>query len=334
MDIVKPSEEDIQEILSVVNVDKFLNSTGDNSVIEMDLYNKHYKIMNGVYINVFIDMLCDANCPFCINKAKEIVNPSFKRDVKNISLNEFIHKFDELYDNLYNNMSAKPIVNITGGEPTISPRFIPFIQHLLKRRIGFEIITNTTNLHKDYILQNMMYNCKSINISRNHYDDDKNKELMNLNVKVTNENLKKAVEFVTNNFQVNRIYSVGCVMMKNGIHTLEDIKKYIDTYSYINPSLFFVRQMENVSDYLHNKDDYDKIMWKYEWIENDLLNDNDFKLIGKRETEKHAIDITFMYKNKYTVIFSARPDQAPLESEISRKFTTRIILLPNGQVVI
>ena len=51
----------------------------------------------------------------------------------------------------------------------------------------------------------MAPNCNGMQISRAHYDDNKNRELMNLNVKVTNENLKKAIRLTAEKEEVKPV---------------------------------------------------------------------------------------------------------------------------------
>ena len=164
MDNYIPTDEDISEIFAGIHFNKIDDKHPD--VIDVIYEDKHLKVKDGVNIDIFIDMRCTGNCPFCINKAKEIVlkGKFNKRTDKIISTEEFIQKFDNLYDILNEKMFVKPFINITGGEPTISPRFIPFIQHLLKKKIKFDMISNATNLSND-VLNAMKYNCNMINLS-------------------------------------------------------------------------------------------------------------------------------------------------------------------------
>ncbi len=304
---IKLSENDINEMLQTINsglYTKFVTNGTSYSLdpmeyteIEIDGYKVN--LLQFLQFDIFLDSLCNANCPFCINKAKNTqIKDSIKKDI--LSYPDFIKRFDNVYKQMESQLIHKPFIMLTGGEPTISPRFIPFIQHLLKRKIRYNLLTNGSNLVKNIdgklLIDIMAPNCNGMQISRAHYDDNKNRELMNLNVKVTNENLKKAIEIMHEKFLQPYHVGFSCMMMKTGIHTLEDIKNYIEHYKDLNLSIIVFREMENISEYTEDIENVNKIYFKFEDIKNDLLNDKDFVLTDTFN-QNNYVNYYFKYKN-------------------------------------
>ena len=115
-----------------------------------------------------------------------------------------------------------------------------------KKKIRYDLLTNGSNLHTlingRMLIEIMAPNCGGMQISRAHYDDNKNQQLMNLSKKVENKNLYKVGKYIENNFDKPYHLGFSCMLMKNGIHTIEDIKKYIETYKDLNLSVIVFRQ--------------------------------------------------------------------------------------------
>jgi hypothetical protein len=111
---------------------------------------------------------CNCNCSFCFNSGNNSLT---------LPLGDYLNNLIETLENLPEQFYQ---ISITGGEPTISPYFIPIISALLPFKKKFHNIlltTNGTNLlvNSDIISAAVDH----INISRHHADDEENKKIFN-----------------------------------------------------------------------------------------------------------------------------------------------------------
>lgn len=111
---------------------------------------------------------CDANCDFCCWTKG------------NSNKKAFVDNFNELLDRLSQTHGTEYSVNITGGEPLLSPVFKEVLTSLKVRHakgtLGTATInTNGSTLHRwiDQIGPEFRY----VNISRHHHDDEVNRNI-------------------------------------------------------------------------------------------------------------------------------------------------------------
>lgn len=325
------------EILQVYNIDKLIENGEIKTVNINDIFTIK---VDGCEINtdirlkidIFLDATCNANCPFCINKGKSGQTNSLYTN--KLPYEEFVKRFDSLYDEINSQSICKPFLMFTGGEPTISPFFIPMINHLFERKIQFDLLTNGSNLlskHNDIpLIKIMAKNCGGMHISRAHYDDNKNKELMNLSKDFTNNDLDNIFKYIKSDFYGPYEVSLSCMMMKNGIHTVNDVKQYIETYSKYDNVLHSIvfREMEDISEL--NDVNVENILFRYKDIENDLKNDKDFKLIDSvTKYDLEYYNHIYQYKDcNIPIIFTQPPEFKTKHNKI----TPFITLYPDGKV--
>lgn len=188
--------------------------------------------------SIFLLGECNAKCKFCV---AHIRNNQLKDD--RIQL-EYIKKAIELVKPL------NPTVSLSGGEPTLSPIFEEAC-YLLK---DFRIKAVTTNGYalKQTIPTLIKNKWTYLNISIPHFDDVKQKCMMNWdkNIDVSNVGFDNV--------------RLSCILSTEGINTKEDVFNYVNYFYEKGVRNFIFRQMtegevfptnernESIVDYIRN----------------------------------------------------------------------------------
>ena len=120
---------------------------------------------------------CNAKCSFCFNKKQILKNDSWIQ-----SLNKALQDVPEQFTQL----------NITGGEPTISPYFIETLNTIKKYRSKFQKIVMTTN-GSGLNPKDLQGAVDHINISRHHFDDSMNNKIFKCEM-LSAKDLKNKIE--------------------------------------------------------------------------------------------------------------------------------------------
>lgn len=167
--------------------------------------------------SIFLLGECNANCKFCV---AHIRNNQLKND--KIQL-EYIKKAIELVKPL------NPTVSLSGGEPTLSPIFEE-VCDLLK---DFRVKAVTTNGYEfEQTIPILTKNDWTyLNISIPHYDDAKQKRMMEWN---------KSIE--VSNIQFANV-RLSCILSQEGINTKEEVLNYVNHFYAKGIRNFIFRQM-------------------------------------------------------------------------------------------
>lgn len=187
----------------------------------IDRYN--YTPFMGKYLytncnfSIFLLGECNANCKFCV---AHIRNNQLKDD--KIQL-EYIKKAIELVKPL------NPTVSLSGGEPTLSPIFGELCDLLKDFRIK-AVTTNGYALERTlpYLIKN---NWTYLNISIPHYDDAKQKCMMNWDRSID-----------VNNIEFDKV-RLSCILSTEGINTKEEVFNYVNHFYEKGIRNFIFRQM-------------------------------------------------------------------------------------------
>jgi len=328
------TEEDKKNIKQIINKKVFfLNPRNINpqDFKEVEIDGNKLQVMNHLEFKIFIGAKCNSNCPFCINKAlytHENTKDAFSKN--KLSPEEFIKRFDYIYAQLTKQLDFVPFVMLTGGEPTINTLFVPFIQHLARKGIRFDMLTNGSALDSEYegkpIIEIMAPNCGGMQISRAHYDDDINQKIMNLRTKPTNDSLLKSIKKMRELFD-EPYFGMSCMLMKNGIHTVKDIKTFIETYRPFELSDIAFRQMENIFEY--TSDGQNNVGGTYDEIKEELEKDPDFRL-DHVENVNDYYNYNYWYKEEFRICFSIPSSMKERYSD--NKICDHIDLYPDGKV--
>lgn len=95
-------------------------------------------------INVNLTRRCNLKCLMCIQHRHSSDTPGWLEwydPKRELSLSEWIHVMDQV-------KSFRPILYVTGGEPTLHPSFADFIKEAKKRRLPVNVATNGTLLSR------------------------------------------------------------------------------------------------------------------------------------------------------------------------------------------
>lgn len=207
-----------------------------------------YKNFN---LSIFVDDKCNADCRFCVAQLRyehrgQLYN---KRHISDTS--EYMARLREVLKKV---RPLNPSISITGGEPTISNRLVDIIK--LVDELGFRKRTVTTNgsgLFREVcgktILQHLIdCNFDHLNISRVCEDEELNKRIMRYEedtLYCSNKTIKEIAKAVKGSKLKIRM---SCLLLKEAVHSVGDIQKYVDYYKGIGIDNFIFRQL---MDYDH-----------------------------------------------------------------------------------
>lgn len=219
-------------------------------------YNKNIFNPRPSVFNLYIQLTdaCNAKCKFC--------------DKPGCKDNDFDYdKFKYIFKELYNKNFIK-FVSITGGEPFLNieklHKVIDII-HSVDSKFPIGVNTNGYNLNAMEDLE-----ITELHISRHHYDNVKNQSVFEV-ATPSLEQIKLTIEKINNEVIFN------CVLQKDLIDKVHEVKKYLDVVSligvnrvqfismmpltkyynenYVDPTLIIKEFYDTTNDgYLYDKD--------------------------------------------------------------------------------
>lgn len=203
----------------------------DYELLDFNFDNVHKKVYSNVNLSIFTDDYCNADCKFCVAQLRFENKGQMYNKCKITNDQEYYNRLEEILAYL---KPLNPSVSITGGEPTKSKRLIPILE--MVDRYGYRKRTLTTNgsglldiINNKTVIQHIVDNKFShLNISRTHYDEDTNKRIMNYETGYcSNDDIETIVAYSKAN---NLRPRMSCLLLKEGISTLDDIIKYMEFY--------------------------------------------------------------------------------------------------------
>ena len=202
---------------------------------------KDKEVYKNCNLSIFVDDYCNADCKFCVAQLRyENRNKLYEKerieddDAYYERLDEVLEKLEPL------NLS----VSITGGEPTKSPRLPRILELLEKHHIRKRTITTNGSglfdkVNGKTMLDHLIDN--HFNISKTHYDEDINKKIMCYKQGYcSNEDLAKIIPYALKKGLRPRL---SCLLLKDGIHDVEGMAKYIEFYEKIGVDNIIFRQL-------------------------------------------------------------------------------------------
>ncbi len=168
------------------------------------------------YINLYVQLNgCNANCSFC--------------EFKNVANAFDFEKFEQTLISLKEEIEVKKI-SITGGEPTLELKKLYKIIDLI--RFYFPetfLVMNTNGFQLLNLFENgEINNFDSISISRHHYEDVKNNEILGFKALSTVE-LKRAQEKLIN----KNLLHLSCNLIKNNIDSEKEIYEFLEFANFL-----------------------------------------------------------------------------------------------------
>lgn len=196
----------------------------------------------GVILYVRAHNECNGKCKFCLNCNNKSTS---KIDVKKLKyVVEYLFQKHILAS-----------VTITGGEPMIEPNYINNIINAIVDvipNIGISLSTNGTNLEKVLDFDNID-NVKYIHVSRHHYDDKINDEI--IGAPTVSSDTIKSLQSKLNNIVINT------VMCKGYIDSAEEVDKICNYAHDLQVNRLHLVSLINYNNYcMSNYVDVNKVL--------------------------------------------------------------------------
>ena len=274
----------------------------------------HGKTIINIYKHINVQMviskLCNYRCPFCIERDND----------QNLALERYMWDVLEQVLSCYDDHGIKPSVSITGGEPTLFPDDLQRVWHTI-RAWGAEKRTNiNTNGSELGVLRELKG--IRINLSRHHYCESKAREIFH-----TTNDLAYTMPANT---------SMQCVLRRDYIGSLPEIKKYIEFFSLFGVEGFFFRGLSALDPEKNygiegmftaaQKVDFFAIL-------NEVANDPDFLFVQQKIGDHYVYEI-YLYKGKpVRFTYSNFEFLRKVETEERRKglwYSRATIITPTG----
>lgn len=174
-------------------------------------------------INLYVDLTssCNCDCSFCIAKTKYVRN---KIDNK-----EYIERLEKTIQYL---KGFDISIQIVGGEPTIEDKIYSVLDLVDKYKLRKPVIgTNAFGLSDKLIERINSSSVEYINISRHHYNENKNQEIMKSYKLLSNKELQSKIQ------KLNKNIRVQCNMIGSYIDTYGEVMQFIAfCYHYLGVS--------------------------------------------------------------------------------------------------
>lgn len=169
------------------------------------------KASNGFNLYIDISTACNAACPFCI--APTIGRKDGSRFFDGV---EFALSFTE---------QIGGSVQVVGGEPLISHRFVPLLREIGKRSFSRVVVNTNGSFVTQAIVSEMKLNgVTDVNVSRHHYDDLANQVIMRIRPAISNETFTKNLDCI---LQSGLNLRMQCNLIRGSIDSVSEMLKYI-----------------------------------------------------------------------------------------------------------
>lgn len=189
-----------------------------------------YLIYKNANLTVFSLDCCNAKCPFCIYHLRRLCREEKQLGAPIKDVDKYCTRLSQIAEIL------RPLdvsVSINGMEPSVDPKLPQILQTLenhdfRKRTITtngsglLRRIAGSTDTFLDKLVQ---FNFAHLNISRAHYNDDVNQQIMGIARYVSNEEIRKAAAIAKQGGIRPRL---SCVLLQGHIDRLEQVTAYLD----------------------------------------------------------------------------------------------------------
>lgn len=221
-------------------------------------------------LSLYIDLtpVCNCDCDFCITKV------TFNR--KKIKNSVYLDKLNNIFFNLKDKIKT---VHVLGGEPLCDSKINNILELVKYYKIPNSNITTNGSLLNDKLIDTINFSSISeINITRNHYDEIKNQEI------VKNDNIYTNRKLINDISEIKKPIRIFCNLLKNSINSYKEIIRFID-YCYLTLNITDIK-FSNLTilpkEYIFKNEiiDYtEKNIIDYPQLINNLNNNNLFKFI-------------------------------------------------------
>lgn len=221
----------------------------DFDILKKQLIDFTFDMPRKVYANcnlsIFVDDYCNADCKFCVAQLRYENRSKIYQKAKIEDDEEYFRRLEEVLAII---APLNVSVSLTGGEPTISPRIFRILELLDKYHIRKRTITtNGSALLRevkgkkiiDYLIDAKL---DHLNISKAHYDETINKSIMpyECGEYCSNEDLSQIIPYALSH---NLRPRLSCILLKEGIHDLPGMIKYIEFYKKLGIDNIIFREL-------------------------------------------------------------------------------------------
>ncbi len=291
------------------------------SIKKMKFGEKEKQISSEAGLSIYVTNKCNAKCSFCMNMYED----NFLK-CQELQESEYFNRLEYILEYL---KPIKPAVLITGGETTKSAK-LPQILKMLKEK-GYKIRSFATNgsglldrIEGKTVVQHMLENgaVNNINISRMHYDEEKNNKIMKISEGITRNQLKQVMTFLNANEMDARI---GCNLQKEGISTLEDMLTFKEEYKKLGADTVIFRELIPVDLKKEKSTAYERNRIEIKPIMEEIDKNSEFKYIRTMEGLQYIVKV-YQYKDSLVKCYQEKEKQNP---EIIKD----LIFYANGDLV-
>lgn len=177
------------------------------------------------YIN--ITNVCNAKCEFCVNACN--------KDYGKLNLKELESILDQVNEKISR-------ISVTGGETLLYPTELEKLLQLLEK-YKKTVILNTNGC---FLLNNIemlnKYHITSIQLSRHHYEDDKNNEIF----KIKTIDFKDLINLKS---KIKTDLRINCLLIKNYIDSKDEIIKFLEKISETDINQVGFISMSQINEY-------------------------------------------------------------------------------------
>lgn len=287
---------------------------------------------------LIINNECNANCKVCL--AKQIFKSSLCKEIcegytaKCVRCCDHTASDEEFYTRLEDILSTinSPIVDIiiTGGEPTLSHRFIPTLEILDKYSFPtkeLELETNGARLGDEKIAEALIKRKVQIHLSRYGKSDEENQaEFGFTSHATTNEDIERYAK------TYGDLFGISTVLLTNHIDSAEAMLDMIDSFDALGVKRHtFLEVMADTTLRSANKeilDYYDKNCISIEVLSQDL------EALGAKKVGDEGNDsfrrISHEYKGRIFSMTSS--DLSKQHRQETNNGFSRFLIMPSGEI--
>lgn len=287
-----------------------------------------YKNFN---FTIFLDNYCNADCKFCVEQIKT-ANTGKIEKTRIAEKEVYVERLDEVLQKI---RPLNPSISVTGGEPLLSPWFDDVMKLLGKYRFRKTVITtNGTDIkkHMDAIIE---AGISHVNFSRPHMDERIVQNIMRFGCDhhmTTYDEFPEIIDYLEKNRVRTRF---NCIMSREGISSVEDMKKYLDFIRSLGCHHVVFRELmsfnEATAANLEKKKyaDENRVLINERWE----IIDRDKAFIPMVNMQGHYYYIE-IYQYKDMTMVSERANLSMLETEqrLNEQYLYEMVFHPNGNL--
>lgn len=207
---------------------------------------RNWLVYDNANFSVHITDRCNADCQFCIAHLRYADE---NMEYVKAKLDSTAVYLQGLEDALRLVKGVNPSVSITGGEPTVNRRFSGILDVI--KKVGTHKLTCTTNgtgfklrvpNSQDTVLDRILDSGMAhLNLSRSHYLEAENNRIMRMPKYSPRDcEVKEYIKALRDRGIRVRL---SCILLKEGIHSLDNMLRYLDWAESIGVDNVIFRQL-------------------------------------------------------------------------------------------